>query len=236
MNEEAISERYETTPRMIRLIHVSKIYHKGPQPIPALQGVTLDIRRAEFVAVMGPSGCGKSTLLHLIAGIDRSTSGEVWFEGQPLSAMRETDLTRLRREKVGIVYQLYNLLPHLTLWENVALPLLLTGTRAHDIRRRVAEVVRTLDLTERTDHWPHQLSGGEMQRAAVARAVITRPSLLLADEPTGNLDSKAGETVLRLLHTLNHEEGYTVVLATHSQETASYADRILRLHDGRILE
>ena len=123
-----------------------------------------------------------------------------------------------------------------TLWENVALPLLLTGTRAHDIRRRVAEVVRTLDLTERTDHWPHQLSGGEMQRAAVARAVITRPSLLLADEPTGNLDSKAGETVLRLLHTLNHEEGYTVVLATHSQETASYADRILRLHDGRILE
>ncbi|MBW8058102.1 MAG: ABC transporter ATP-binding protein [candidate division NC10 bacterium] len=221
---------------MIRLIHVSKIYHKGPQPIPALQGVTLDIRRAEFVAVMGPSGCGKSTLLHLIAGIDRSTSGEVWFEGQPLSAMRETDLTRLRREKVGIVYQLYNLLPHLTLWENVALPLLLTGTRAHDIRRRVAEVVRTLDLTERTDHWPHQLSGGEMQRAAVARAVITRPSLLLADEPTGNLDSKAGETVLRLLHTLNHEEGYTVVLATHSQETASYADRILRLHDGRILE
>ncbi|MEE9153261.1 MAG: ABC transporter ATP-binding protein [candidate division NC10 bacterium] len=236
MNEEAISERYETTPCMIRLIHVSKIYHKGPQPIPALQGVTLDIRRAEFVAVMGPSGCGKSTLLHLIAGIDRSTSGEVWFEGQPLSAMRETDLTRLRREKVGIVYQLYNLLPHLTLWENVALPLLLTGTRAHDIRRRVAEVVRTLDLTERTDHWPHQLSGGEMQRAAVARAVITRPSLLLADEPTGNLDSKAGETVLRLLHTLNHEEGYTVVLATHSQETASYADRILRLHDGRILE
>ncbi|MEE9182617.1 MAG: ABC transporter ATP-binding protein [candidate division NC10 bacterium] len=221
---------------MIRLIHVSKIYHKGPQPIPALQGVTLDIRRAEFVAVMGPSGCGKSTLLHLIAGIDRSTSGEVWFEGQPLSAMHETDLTRLRREKVGIVYQLYNLLPHLTLWENVALPLLLTGTRAHDIRRRVAEVVRTLDLTERTDHWPHQLSGGEMQRAAVARAVITRPSLLLADEPTGNLDSKAGETVLRLLHTLNHEEGYTVVLATHSQETASYADRILRLHDGRILE
>ena len=215
---------------------VVKHFKSGPDVVRAVDGVSIAIPRGKLVALKGPSGCGKSTLLHLIAGIDRSTSGEVWFEGQPLSAMRETDLTRLRREKVGIVYQLYNLLPHLTLWENVALPLLLTGTRAHDIRRRVAEVVRTLDLTERTDHWPHQLSGGEMQRAAVARAVITRPSLLLADEPTGNLDSKAGETVLRLLHTLNHEEGYTVVLATHSQETASYADRILRLHDGRILE
>jgi ABC-type lipoprotein export system ATPase subunit len=160
----------------------------------------------------------------------------VWLEEQPFSAMHETKLTRFRREKVGIVYQLYNLLPHLTLWENVALPLLLAGGSLPDIRPRVAEVVKVVDLTERADHWPHQLSGGEVQRAAVARAVITRPSLLLADEPTGNLDSKAGEAVLRLMHTLNQEEGYTVVLATHSQEAASYADRILRLRDGRILE
>ena len=221
---------------MVRLKQVSKIYHKRPQPIPALQGVTLDIHRAEFVAVVGPSGCGKSTLLHLMAGIDRSTSGEVWFEDHLLSTMRETGLTRLRREKVGIVYQLYNLLPHLTLWENVALPLLLAGSPPDDIRTRVAEVVKALDLTERTDHWPHQLSGGEMQRAAVARAVITRPSLILADEPTGNLDSKAGEAVLRLLRTLNQEGGFTVVLATHSQEAAAFADRVLRLRDGRILE
>ncbi|MBW8004598.1 MAG: ABC transporter ATP-binding protein [candidate division NC10 bacterium] len=221
---------------MVRLKQVSKIYHKRPQPIPALQGVTLEIHRAEFVAVVGPSGCGKSTLLHLMAGIDRSTSGEVWFEDHLLSTMRETGLTRLRREKVGIVYQLYNLLPHLTLWENVALPLLLAGSPADDIRTRVAEVVKALDLTERTDHWPHQLSGGEMQRAAVARAVITRPSLILADEPTGNLDSKAGEAVLRLLRTLNQEGGFTVVLATHSQEAAAFADRVLRLRDGRILE
>ncbi|MEE9171960.1 MAG: ABC transporter ATP-binding protein [candidate division NC10 bacterium] len=223
-------------PPMVRLKQVSKIYHKRPQPIPALQGVTLDIHRAEFVAVVGPSGCGKSTLLHLMAGIDRSTSGEVWFEDHLLSTMRETGLTRLRREKVGIVYQLYNLLPHLTLWENVALPLLLAGSPPDDIRTRVAEVVKALDLTERTDHWPHQLSGGEMQRAAVARAVITRPSLILADEPTGNLDSKAGEAVLRLLRTLNQEGGFTVVLATHSQEAAAFADRVLRLRDGRILE
>ncbi|MFQ5532568.1 MAG: ABC transporter ATP-binding protein [Candidatus Methylomirabilales bacterium] len=219
---------------MIRLEQVTKIYHKGRQAIPALQGVTLKIQQGEFVAVMGPSGCGKSTLLHLMAGIDRSSSGEVWFDGQPLSTMHEAELTRLRGQKVGIVYQLYNLLPHLTLWENVALPLLLAGRPPRDIRRRVAEVITSLDLTERVDHWPHQLSGGEMQRAAVARAVIAQPSLLLADEPTGNLDSKAGETVLKLLQTLNQGEGYTVVLATHSQDAASYAHRIIHLRDGQV--
>jgi ABC-type lipoprotein export system ATPase subunit len=149
--------------------------------------------------------------------------------------MDEAGLTRLRRENVGIVYQLYNLLPHLTLWENVALPLLLTGSPAGEVRRRVAELTTALDLTERVDHWPHQLSGGEMQRAAVARAVITRPRVLLADEPTGNLDSKAGETVLKLLQTLHQAEGYTVVLATHSSEAAAYAQRVLHLRDGRVL-
>ncbi|MFQ5880943.1 MAG: ABC transporter ATP-binding protein [Candidatus Methylomirabilales bacterium] len=220
---------------MIRLEHVTKIYTTGAQAIQALRNVTLEIRQGEFVAVMGPSGCGKSTLLHLMAGIDRSTSGEVWFEGKPLSAMNETELTHFRREKVGIIYQLYNLLPHLTLWENVALPLLLAGSPVRDTRRRVAEVLQALDLVERADHWPHQLSGGEMQRAAVARAVVSQPSLLLADEPTGNLDSKAGEAVLTLLQNLNREQRYTVVLATHSHEAASYADRIVHLRDGQIL-
>jgi len=220
---------------MIRLADVTKIYRKGAERVPALQGVTLEVPRGAFVAVTGPSGCGKSTLLHLMAGIDRATSGEVWLDGQPLHAMDEAGLTRLRRENVGIVYQLYNLLPHLTLWENVALPLLLTGSPAGEVRRRVAELTTALDLTERVDHWPHQLSGGEMQRAAVARAVITRPRVLLADEPTGNLDSKAGETVLKLLQTLHQAEGYTVVLATHSSEAAAYAQRVLHLLDGRVL-
>jgi len=220
---------------MIRLADVTKIYRKGAERVPALQGVTLEVPRGAFVAVTGPSGCGKSTLLHLMAGIDRATSGEVWLDGQPLHAMDEAGLTRLRRENVGIVYQLYNLLPHLTLWENVALPLLLTGSPAGEVRRRVAELTTALDLIERVDHWPHQLSGGEMQRAAVARAVITRPRVLLADEPTGNLDSKAGETVLKLLQTLHQAEGYTVVLATHSSEAAAYAQRVLHLRDGRVL-
>jgi putative ABC transport system ATP-binding protein len=218
---------------MIRLKDVRKVYRKGPQSVPALQAVTLAVGPQEFVAVMGPSGCGKSTLLHLMAGIDRPTSGEVWLDGVPLHAMDEVPLTHLRRTKVGIIYQLYNLLPHLTLWENIALPLLLAGVPPREIQKRVTEIVTALDLTERLDHWPHQLSGGEMQRAAVARAVITRPRVLLADEPTGNLDSKAGETVLRLLRTLNREEGYTVVLATHSSEAAAYANRIIHLRDGR---
>lgn len=221
---------------MIQLKQVTKIFRTGSQSVAALQGVTLQIRSGEFVAVMGPSGCGKSTLLHLMAGIDRATSGEIWFDGQALHAMSEIALTRLRRDKIGIVYQLYNLLPHLTLWENVALPLLLAGSPLSDIRERVAKVVEALDLTERIDHWPHQLSGGEMQRAAVARGAITRPALLLADEPTGNLDSKAGEGVLRLFRSLNRDEGYTVILATHSQEAASVANRIVHLRDGRVLE
>jgi ABC-type lipoprotein export system ATPase subunit len=221
---------------MIQLKQVTKILRTGSQSVAALQGVNLQIRSGEFVAVMGPSGCGKSTLLHLMAGIDRATSGEIWFDGQALHAMSEIALTRLRRDKIGIVYQLYNLLPHLTLWENVALPLLLAGSPLSDIRERVAKVVEALDLTERIDHWPHQLSGGEMQRAAVARGAITRPALLLADEPTGNLDSKAGEGVLRLFRSLNRDEGYTVILATHSQEAASVANRIVHLRDGRVLE
>jgi len=149
--------------------------------------------------------------------------------------MTEAELTRLRREKVGIVYQAYNLLPHLTLWENVALPLLLTGVPWREVQERGEEVLKFLHLLDRARHLPHQLSGGEMQRTAVGRAIITRPLLLLADEPTGNLDSQAGQTILRLFQTLSQARGQTVVLATHSQEAASYADRIIHLRDGRIL-
>ncbi len=214
---------------------MTKVYRDGPQPVQALAGVTLEVSRGEFVAVMGPSGCGKSTLLHLMAGIDRPTSGEIWLDGDPLGQMTEAELTRLRREKVGIIYQAYNLLPHLTLWENVALPLLLTGVRVKEVQERVEEVMKFLDLLDRSRHFPHQLSGGEMQRTAVGRAIITRPLLLLADEPTGNLDSKVGQTILRLFQTLSQAHRQMIVLATHSPEAASYADRIIHLRDGRVL-
>lgn len=222
-------------PPLVRVEQVGKRYREGPQPVQALDGVTLEVDRGEFVAVMGPSGCGKSTLLHLMAGIDRATGGEIWLDGSPLGQMTEAELTRLRREKVGIIYQAYNLLPHLTLWENVALPLLLTGVPWSGVQERVEEVLKFLDLTDRARHMPHQLSGGEMQRTAVGRAIITRPLLLLADEPTGNLDSKAGQTILRLFQTLSRSHGQAVVLATHSPEAAAYADRIIRLRDGRVL-
>lgn len=220
---------------ILRVEQVTKVYQAGPQPVQALAGVTLEVCRGEFVAVMGPSGCGKSTLLHLMAGIDRPTSGEIWLDESPIGQMTEAELSRLRREKVGIIFQSYNLLPHLTLWENVALPLLLTGVPWKAVQERVEEVLKFLDLLDRARHSPHQLSGGEMQRTAVGRAIITRPLLLLADEPTGNLDSKAGQTVLRFFQTLSQARGQMIVLATHSQEAASYADRIIHLRDGRVL-
>src|SRR5574337_168861 len=219
---------------MIRLQQVAKVYSLGKVEVRALDGVTLTIGSGEFVALVGPSGCGKTTLLNLMAGIDRPTSGEVWLEGERLDCLSDDSLTCLRRSKVGIVYQFFNLLPTLTARENVALPLLLNGLQRSDIEGRVERGLQRVGLMHRAEHWPHELSGGEQQRVAIARAIVAEPRVLLADEPTGNLDSVAGEAVLDLLARLHREQGQTIVLATHSQEAMKRAGRIVYLRDGRI--
>ena len=219
---------------MIRLQQVTKVYSLGEVEVRALDGVTLTIGPGEFVALVGPSGCGKSTLLNLMAGIDRPTSGEVWLEGERLDRLSDDGLARLRRSKVGIVYQFFNLLPTLTARENVALPLLLDGLRRGEIEGRVERELQRVGLTHRAEHWPHELSGGEQQRVAIARAIVAEPRVVLADEPTGNLDSVAGGVVLDLLEELHRGQSQTIVLATHSQEAVRRAGRIVHLRDGRI--
>ncbi len=220
---------------MIRLAGVSKIYDGAGDRVTALADVSMEIAPGEFVALMGPSGCGKSTLLHLVAGVDLPTSGEVWVDGQALHQLSDRALSHFRRDRVGIVYQFYNLLPTMTARENVALPALLRGAAARVARERAEERLRLVGMLHRQDHWPHELSGGELQRVAIARALVNAPSILLADEPTGNLDSKAGREVLELLAGLNAQQGVTILLATHSREAATFAHRIIYLRDGSVV-
>jgi putative ABC transport system ATP-binding protein len=217
---------------MIRLVKVSKVYNGAAGRVAALVGVSLEVAAGEFVALMGPSGCGKSTLLHLVAAVDVPTSGEVWVDGQHLTRLTDAALSRFRRDRVGTVYQFYNLLPTLSSWENVALPAILAGISPREARERALAWLKRVAMARRAEHWPHELSGGEMQRVAVARALINRPAVLLADEPTGNLDSVAGRELLQLLAELNAEHRVTILLATHSGDAAATAVRTLYLKDG----
>ncbi len=201
----------------------------------ALKEVNLEVLRGEFIAIEGPSGSGKSTLLNLMGGIDRPSHGSIFFDGVSLGELTDEELSRLRRDDAGIIYQFYNLLPALTVRENVVLPLLLKGLKGREVHERVEEGLRRLSLERRADHLPQELSGGEMQRVAVARAVIHKPKVILADEPTGNLDSVMGGEVLSALRELKGE-GYTVVLATHSREALQFADRLFHLRDGVLSE
>lgn len=219
---------------MIRLENVSKIYDGAGTRVTALANVWLEIAPEEFVALMGPSGCGKSTLLHLVAGVDAPTAGEVFVDGRDLARLSDRALSQFRRDHVGIVYQFYNLLPTMSAWENVALPALLAGAPSRVARERAEERLRLVGMLHRKDHWPHELSGGELQRVAIGRAMVNDPPILLADEPTGNLDSKAGRDVLELLARLNVERGVTILLATHSQEAAAFAQRAIHLKDGTV--
>ena len=209
-----------------------KVYGSADSRVEALGGVSLELAAGEFVAVVGPSGCGKSTLLHLCGGMDRASAGTVAVEGVALADLDDDALTRLRRDRVGFVFQFFNLLPTLTLAENIALPLLLAGEPPGGAEARAREVAEHVGLGHRLAHFPAQVSGGELQRAAVARAVIHRPALLIADEPTGNLDTEAGQLVLEVLRTLNRETRVAVLLATHDPMIAGAAGRRLRLRDG----
>ena len=219
---------------MIRLEQVTRVYPRGGADVRAIDGITLTIPTGEFVALMGPSGCGKTTLINLIGAIDRPTSGGVWLDEERLDLLSDDRLTRLRRTDIGIVYQFFNLLPTLSASENIGLPLLLYGLPAREIAARVARQLEQVGLAHRAHHWPHELSGGEQQRVAIARAIVAEPRVILADEPTGNLDSVAGGAVLELLQRLNREGRQTIVLATHSAEAARRAGRIVQLRDGKV--
>lgn len=220
---------------MIRLTNVWKTYQRGPVAVEALRGVNLDIAPGEFVAVTGKSGCGKSTLLHLIGGLEPPTSGQVLVEGRDLGQLPEPELTFFRRDRVGVVFQSFNLLPLLTLEENVALPRALQGVPLAQALKEAGHWLEIVGLTPRRHHKPHQVSGGEMQRAAIARALIHRPAVVLADEPTGNLDLTNAITVLEILKSI-HARGATVIVATHSRELVeAYPQRVLVLKAGQLV-
>ncbi len=211
-----------------------KTYTGTEAPVHALRGVSLALEAGDFVAVMGPSGCGKSTLLHLCGAMDRPTSGTLALDGTPLDRLGDDELTRIRRERVGFVFQFFNLLPTLTVAENVQLPLLLANGNAGEARARAAALLERVGLGARQSHYPQQLSGGEMQRTAIARALVHQPSLLVADEPTGNLDSESGRAVLDLLIELHRDTRVAILLATHDAEVAAAADRVVHMRDGSV--
>lgn len=220
---------------MIRLENVVKDYRRGEQEVRALNGVSLRLDKGQFLSIMGPSGSGKSTLLNLIGGLDQPTTGEVFLDGEPLHGISDDALTLVRRKKVGFIFQFFNLLPMLTAVENVALPLLLDGLSFSCIKDKAVQMLEMVGLQGRIEHRPEQLSGGEMQRVAIARALISNPSVLLADEPTGNLDSQRSQEILEILKQLN-KEGQTIVMVTHDPMAAAFASRIIRLKDGLLSE
>jgi putative ABC transport system ATP-binding protein len=220
---------------MIRLDKVVKTYRQGRTPVPALAGVSLEIAQGEFLSVMGASGSGKSTMLHLIGGLDVADSGSIRVGGQELSRLSDDELTVFRRRKIGFVFQFFNLLATLSAEENVALPLLLDGKSMREARPKVTALLERVGLGARRTHKPDELSGGEMQRVAIARALVIEPIVLLADEPTGNLDSKTGAEILELLKESAQQTQRTMVMVTHDARAAAYGDRVITLEDGRMV-
>ena len=224
------------TETVVELIDVTKTYRLGEIQVQALRGVNMKASRGEIVAIMGPSGSGKSTILNLVGALDRPTSGKVIIAGRDISKMPENKLGEIRRDSIGYIFQFYNLIPVLTAYENVELPMLIAGIGKEKRITRTHELMELVGLADRADHRPDELSGGEQQRVAVARALSKRPPLVLADEPTGDLDSKSGMQVMTVLKDLAKKELSTVVMVTHDHQMASLADRILEIRDGRIVK
>ena len=220
---------------MIKINRATKTYRQGTKEIHALQDISLTISKGEFLSIMGPSGSGKSTLLNLIGGLDQPTSGEIFIDNIPLHGVSDDELTIIRRRRIGFIFQFFNLLPILTAAENVGLPLLLDGIPFSKVKPQADALLRRVGLADRVEHRPEQLSGGEMQRVAIARALITNPAVLLADEPTGNLDSHTSEEIFRLLTGL-HVEGQTIVMVTHDRAAAGHGTRLITLKDGALNE
>jgi len=218
---------------ILRVENVSKIYGSGEAAVKALDNVSLSVRKGEFVAIVGASGSGKSTLLHIIGGVDTPTSGKVFVDGTDIYSLDETKLAIFRRRQVGLIYQFYNLIPVLDVEENITRPLLLDGRKPG--KAQLDELLAMLGLTNRRHHLPNQLSGGQQQRVSIGRALISNPALMLADEPTGNLDSKSSAEIMALLRMSNQKFGQTLILITHDMDTALQADRIVGIEDGRII-
>ena len=225
-----------TSDLAVRAVDLARTFVVGETKVEALRGVNLEVPQGRFVALVGPSGSGKSTFLNLVGGLDRPTGGELWIDGVELGASKEKILTEHRRQRVGFVFQGFNLLPRLTALENVALPLIFGGVAERERLARARELLAQVGLGDRIDHRPTQLSGGEQQRVAIARALVGRPAIILADEPTGNLDSTTGREIMALLRELNREQGVTLLLVTHDPEAAGFAGRVIRMRDGRIEE
>ena len=221
---------------LIQAQGLTKTYGSGDTTVIALDHINLSVNAGEFVAIMGPSGCGKSTLLHLIGGLDKPSSGQVIFDGVPMAEMSDDALTMLRRRKMGFIFQFFNLIPVLSAVENAALPVTLDGGKSAEARTKAVEWLTRFGLGERTNSRPDQLSGGQQQRVAVARALVAEPALVLADEPTGNLDTRSGDEIASLLRNVSKEYGRTVIMVTHDPRIAAYADRIVFLKDGKMID
>ena len=220
---------------MIKVENLSKSFRTEEVETIALNGVSFEVKDGEFVAIMGPSGCGKSTLLNILGLLDNPTGGKYWLDGNEVSALKEKDRTDVRKGQIGFVFQSFNLIDELNVEENIELPLTYLNIPAKERKQRVQEIMKRMAISHRAKHFPHQLSGGQQQRVAIARAVVFGPKIILADEPTGNLDSKNGIEVMKLLTELN-QEGTTIVMVTHSDRDASMAQRVIKLFDGKIVE
>ncbi len=218
---------------ILKVEKLTKVYGKGDNKVVALDDVSFSVDKGEFVAIVGASGSGKSTLLHLLGGVDRPTSGKVFINGTDIFKMNDDKLAIFRRRQVGLIYQFYNLLPILNVKENITLPLELDGVKPND--KEVDELIKSLGLERRSEHLPNELSGGQQQRTSIGRALITKPAIILADEPTGNLDSKASEEIVGLLKKSNKELKQTIIMITHNLEIAKMADRVIKLEDGKIV-
>ena len=218
---------------ILKVEYLSKIYGQGENEVRALDDVSFSVEKGQFVAIIGPSGSGKSTLLHILGGVDRPTSGKVYLEGQDVFAQNEEQLAIFRRRQVGLIYQFYNLIPVLDVTENITLPVLLDGRKVN--AERLQKLLETLNLTDRAHHLPNQLSGGQQQRVSIGRALMNAPAVVLADEPTGNLDSKNSQEIVELLKKSNREYGQTLIVITHDESIALQADRILAIEDGHIV-
>ena len=217
---------------IMRVENLTKVYGKGENEVRALDGVSFSVEKGAFVAVIGPSGSGKSTLLHILGGVDRPTGGKVLMDGKDVYAQNEEQLAIFRRRQVGLIYQFYNLIPVLNVTENITLPVLMDGQKVN--QNRLAELMTTLNLTGRENHLPNQLSGGQQQRVSIGRALMNAPAVVLADEPTGNLDSKSSREIVELLKVSNEKYGQTLIVITHDESIALQADRILSIEDGKI--